>query len=148
MKRQFPVKTMEDLEKLGHRMKWQWFERLVGWVFGQNDFNVSIGIVKKNSRFKRQYDVIAEGPRHVFAVDCKRWSGNRYKASQVRKAADRQIERSLFLRKDTDKVIIPLIVTLMKEDVTVHSGVPVVPVEMLNAFLNSWEERVDEIRRI
>jgi hypothetical protein len=133
-------------------MKWQFFEKLAAFVFEQNDYEVSMGIVKKfgcKNRFsKRQYDIIAENPRHVFAVDCKRWTGRRYKSSQLRVAAEKHIERCILLKRDSEKEIIPLIVTLMQEGMVVHDGVPIVPIEMLNTFLNTWEECGDEIRKI
>ena len=65
------MRTMSDLESIGPRMKWQFFEQLVGFVFDQNGFEVKVGAVRKGNGIKRQYDVIAESPRHVFAADCK-----------------------------------------------------------------------------
>jgi hypothetical protein len=142
------VHEMKDLESLGHRMKWQYFERLVGFVFEQNGFKVSSGVVRKGSGGRRQYDVIAENPRHVFAADCKRWTGRRYKDSQLRSAAEKQTERCMLLKGETEKVIIPIIVTLMPEGIVIHAGVPVVPFGKLNTFLNSWEQNDEDIREI
>ena len=144
----FPVGSMEELESIGPRMKWQYFERLVAFVFDSNGFDVSVGVVKKFGGAKRQYDVIAEGPRHIIAADCKRWTGRRYKASLLRSAADRQVERCTCLKSEAEKNIIPLIVTLMNEDIVIHQGVPIVPIEKLNTFINSWEENDDAIRHV
>lgn len=145
---ELPVRTMSDLESLGPRMKWQYFERLVGFVFERNAFDVNVGVVKKGGGWKRQYDVIAENPRYIFAADCKRWTGRRYKDSQLRAAADKQTERCMLLKGETEKGIIPLIVTLMPEGIVIHGGVPIVPFEKLNTFLNSWEDNDDDIREI
>jgi hypothetical protein len=151
---EFPVKTIQDFQTLGPRMKWQFFERLVAFVFKQNDYEVAVSVVKRLGKkrsagnTKRQYDVIAESPRHVFAADCKRWTGRRYKSSMLKSAAEKQIERCMFLKAETKKPILPLIVTLMREDVVIHDGVPVVPIEMLNSFIHSWEMDDDQIRQI
>ena len=145
---ELPVRTMRELESIGSRMKWQFFERLVGFVFEQNGYEVTVGAVKKGGGVKRQYDVIAESPRYIFAADCKRWTGNRYKESQLRAAAGKQTERCMLLKRETDKGIIPLIVTLMPEGISIHGGVPIVPFEKLNTFLNSWEENEEDIREI
>jgi hypothetical protein len=145
---EFPVGSMEELESIGPRMKWQYFERLVAFVFESNGYDIYVNVVKRFGGAKRQYDVIAEGPRHIIAADCKRWTGRRYKASMLRNAADRQIERCLCLKSGSAKGIIPLIVTLMSEDIVIHQGVPIVPIEKLNAFINSWEENDDGIRHV
>ncbi len=146
--KEFPVKKMQDLESLGHRMKWQFFERLVAFVFEQNEWKVSVNVVKHLGHGKRQYDVIAASPRHIFAADCKRWTGRRYKASLLRAAAGKQIERCMWLKPGAKNKIIPLIVTLMPEDIIIHDGVPIVPILMLNTFIRTWEENDDEIRQI
>lgn len=139
MEGKYPVRSMEDLESLGHSMKWQHFEKLTGWVFENNDFEVYVNVIRKNPVMKRQYDVIAENGRHVFAADCKRWAGGRYKASAIKSSVEKHIERCVFLKNFTEKPVIPVIVTLMKEDVIIHDGVPVVPIGVLNTFLNTWE---------
>jgi len=144
----FPVNRLSDLDSVGPRMKWQFFEKLVGFVFEQNGFGVDVGVVKKGFGTKRQYDVLAENPRYVFAADCKRWTGNRYKDSLLRAAAGKQTERCMLLKGETDKGIIPLVVTLMTEGIVIHEGVPIVPFEKLNTFLNSWEECDEDIREI
>jgi len=139
---------MQDIQGLGRKLKWQWFEKLTAWVFEQNGFDVSAGTVRIKDGIKRQYDVLAEGHRYVFAVDCKRWTGGRYKSSQLRRAVEMHIERCSLICQEYGKGIIPLIVTLMQEDILIHSGVPVVPIDRLNRFINSWEQSGYEIRQI
>ncbi|MBN2331300.1 MAG: hypothetical protein JXC85_05795 [Candidatus Aenigmarchaeota archaeon] len=145
---ELPVRTMRDLESIGPRMKWQYFEMLVGFVFEQNGYDVTVGAVRKGSWGRRQYDVLAESQRHLFAADCKRWTGRRYRESQLRSAAAKQAERCMLLKSETDKGIIPLIVTLLPEGMVIHDGVPIVPFEDLNSFLNSWEGYDEDITEI
>jgi hypothetical protein len=135
----FPVESPEDLASLGRKMKWQWFERLAAMVFEENGFSVRSNVVITGGGTRRQFDVIAESQRYIFAADCKRWKGGRYKASLLRRAAEAQIERCIFLKKTVQKDIIPMVISALNEDINIHQGVPIVPVDKLNGFINSWE---------
>lgn len=43
----FPIKSVGDLQKLTHAVQWQFFEKFVAWIFGQNDFEARQNIVMK-----------------------------------------------------------------------------------------------------
>jgi len=47
-------------------MKWQYFEKLVAFIFDNNDFEVKHNSVLKLGKTKRQFDVIAERFGTVF----------------------------------------------------------------------------------
>src|SRR3989338_11663133 len=100
----FQISSLEDLQTLSKQVKWQYFEKLVGWIFEQNGFSVKVNFVSKNPR--RQYDVVAEKFNKIFIVDCKKWKGGRYKSTQLRYAVEKHLERcGLF---DSKKEKIPL----------------------------------------
>ena len=131
------IKSHDDLKKFLSESKWQTFEQLVGHIFEMNDFSVDINFVKMlHGRVRRQYDVIAKDLRYLFVVDCKMWAGNRYKSSALKNAAETHIERCKHL--ESDKEIVPIIVSLNNEDVDWHEGVPIVPVHKLNSFLRNY----------
>ena len=132
----FRVKSLEDLDKLSKEVKWQYFEKLVGWIFEQNGFDVQVNKVAVYGKTKRQYDVIAERFGKMFIVDCKKWGGNRYKSAALRKAVEKHLERCGLI--ETGKEKIPIIVTLLTEDITEDSGVPIVPICKLNSFINQY----------
>lgn len=140
----FPLKRIEDIASIGHSIKWQYFEKIVGFVFKENNFSVSISTVKSFNGVKRQFDVIAESPRYVFTADCKRWTKRRYKSSMLKTAVEKQVERSCYYKGESEKTIIPLIVTLMHEDLVMHEGVFIIPIEKLNDFILNWEEKYSE----
>jgi predicted RecB family endonuclease len=142
MQTDFPIKTLDELKSLAAEMKWQWFEKLVGWIFEQNGFRVVPGKVEIFDDGKRQFDVIAERHGRLFAVECKKWKGGRYKKSQLVGAAKCHGERCGLLSVKRKKIAFPLIVTLMDEDVVSHGGVFVVPIEKLNTFINTFEELI------
>ena len=55
----------------------------------------------------------------------------------MKKAVDEHLERcSLFAKEQ--KPAIPLIVTLVEEEIKIHGGIPVIPIEKLNYFINSF----------
>ena len=66
------MNTVAELEKLSRSLRWQWFERLVAFVFEQNDFTVAERRVITFDTTKRQYDVIAEKYGKVWLVECKK----------------------------------------------------------------------------
>ena len=128
----FPISSIEDLQKISLQAKWQYFEKLVGWIFEQNDFKVKVNFVSRNP--KRQYDVVAEKFNKVFLVDCKKWKGGRYKTSQLKSAVEKHLERCSLLQTKSQKI--PIIVTLLDEDMTEYNSVPIIPIQKLNTFLN------------
>ena len=132
----FEINSLEDLEKVSVEVKWQYFEKFVGWIFEQNSFSVQVNKVLVEKGKRRQFDVIAERFNNIFIVDCKKWKGNRYKSSALRKAAEKHIERCEFVR--TEKKKIPLIVTLVQEDVQEENNVKIVPIDKLNSFINDY----------
>jgi hypothetical protein len=88
-------------------------------------------------------------------VECKQWSGSRYRLSALKTAIVQHRERAVFY----DRVMhagtvfahlpvlsvrtIPVIITLIEEEIRVFDGVPLVPVHRLNAFiseLDSWAD--------
>jgi len=95
-------------------------------------------------KLKRRYeiDILAKKGNRVLAIDCKHWGVRPGKASQLRKAADKQTERVEQLSKirTLDSLwerteFYSLLITLLQEDITQENGVWIVPVFKLNDFL-------------
>ncbi len=124
------IKSVDGLENASKEAKWQVFEGLVSYIFEQNGFNVKVNVVKIFGKKRRQYDVIAENKGRTFIVDCKKWKRNNLSA--IKKEIKKHKERCLLL----DKNAVPLIVTLVEENVQEYEGVFVVPIHRLNSFLN------------
>ncbi len=129
-KTEFPVKTIDDLEKLGRAVKWQWFEKLVAFVFEQNDFIVKEKRVIVFANTKRQYDVIAEMYGKTWLVECKK-----QKNLNFIEAVRKHQERCLLYSNHIGKQIIPIIVTMSQE---LDTEIPVVPLLKLNTFINEY----------
>jgi len=136
----FKINSLEDLEEMSKRMKWQYFEKLVAFIFEKNDFEIKQNIVMKFPAGKRQFDVIAQRFNDLFLVECKKWSGNRYKKAAMKKAVDEHVERCLLFIKKEKRSAIALIVTLIEEEIKIHEGIPIIPIEKLNLFINSFSQ--------
>lgn len=122
---------------------WQNFERLAAFIFEGNGFEVSIGTVKTRNRQRRQYDVIARRNGRTLLVECKQWSGGRYRLSALKREVGQHRERAVFYEEIMNVPAVPVIVMLIEEEIRIFDGVPLVPVHRLNAFigeLDSWAD--------
>ena len=135
----FPIKSVSDLERISKKAKWQYFEKLVAFIFDRNDFETKQNSVIVFGKTKRQFDVIAERFGTVFLVECKKWS--KFNASAVKQAAKKHMERCLlFGSQNKEKNILPVIVTLLEGETKMHDDMPVIPIDKLNSFINSFED--------
>lgn len=134
------IKNHEDLQKVSKEVVWQNFERLTAFIFEENNFQVETGKVKTSNKKRRQYDVIAKKKGKTFLVECKKWAGNRYRLSALRSAVRKHKERSEFYRKLTNENAIPIIVTLIEEEILLCEEVPIVPISKLNSFINEEDK--------
>jgi protease II len=129
------IKNIEDLEQVSREVVWQNFERLVGFVFEMNDFQVNINKVRTLGKRRRQYDVIARKNDKIYLIGCKKWAGNRYSLSALKRAIEQHKERTEFYEDLTGEEAIPIIVTLIEEDIKFYEEMPIVPIFKLNSFL-------------
>jgi len=130
------IKTIEDLEQVSKEAVWQNFEVLVGFIFEANDFQVNVNKVRTFNKKRRQYDGIAKKNNRTYLVECKKWSGNRYRLSALKKAIQQHKERTEFYRNLTEENLIPIIVTFIEEDIKFYEGMPIIPILRLNSFIN------------
>ncbi len=137
------IGSLGDLDMVSEGSPWQNFERLAGFIFEKNDFRVAVNTVKTHKKKRRQYDVIARKGDQTVLAECKRWSGNRYRLSALKKAILQHKERTAFYETITNEDAIPVIVTLIEEEIRVFEGVPLVPVLRLDAFLDELDTFAD-----
>lgn len=137
------IGTIEDLEKISGESLWQNFERLTGFIFEKNDFRVKVNTVKTRDKKRRQYDVIAWKGDQTFLVECKKWAGSRYRLSALKRAILQHRERTAFYECITDENTVPVIVTLIEEEILIFEGVPIVPVLKLDSFIRELDTRAE-----
>jgi len=137
------IDSTGDLEIVSEESPWQNFERLTAFIFEKNDFEVKVNTVKTWNKKRRQYDVIARKSNQTFLVECKKWAGNRYRLSALKRAIGQHKERTTFYESITNEGAIPLLVTLIEEEIRVFEGVPLVPVGKLNSFISDLDSYVN-----
>jgi hypothetical protein len=137
------IETIEDLETVSEETIWQNFERLAAFIFEKNDFRVTVNTVKTCNKNRRQYDVIARKSSQTFLVECKKWAGNRYRLSALKKAVEQHKERTAFYKTITHEDAVPVLVTLIEEEIRIYEGVPLVCILKLNSFINELEKDPD-----
>ncbi len=137
------IGCVADLDAVSEGSVWQNFERLAAFIFEKNGFEVSIGTVKTLKRQRRQYDVIAIRNGRTLVVECKRWSGCRYRLAALRSAVGQHRERTQFFERIMNEKAVPVIVTLVEEEIRVFESVPLVPVHRLNAFIAELDSCAD-----
>jgi protease II len=138
------IKNIEDLQKVSEEVIWQNFERLTAFIFEENNFQVETSKVKTSNKKRRQYDVIARKNNRTFLVECKKWSGNRYRLSSLKIAVKKHKERSEFYRILTNETVTPIIVTLIEEEISFYEDTPIVPILKLNSFINEEDRGIDD----
>lgn len=122
------------IERVLSRFDWSGFESAVAEIFLENGFDVERNIRFKNKR-RYEIDIVASRSGKTICVDCKGWREGRNKKSALMRAAEDQKERAKEFKPD--KKCIPMIVTLLDENVKIVKSVLIIPVWKLNAFLNS-----------
>src|SRR5512136_2264593 len=137
------ITSIGDLEIVSEEVVWQNFERLAAFIFEKNDFRVTVNTVKTDNKKSRQYDVIARKRDQTFLVECKKWAGSRYRLSALKKAVEQHTERTTFYTSITSEDAIPLLVTLVEEEIQCYQGVPLVPVLKLNSFIHELDKNGD-----
>lgn len=137
------IASIEDLAMVSEEVVWQNFERLAAFIFEKNDFRVRVNTVKTYEKKRRQYDVIAWKSNQTFLIECKKWAGNRYRLSALKKAIGQHKERTRFYETITCEDAIPIIVTLIEEEIRFYEGVPIVSVQKLNSFVHELDRQTE-----
>lgn len=139
MTEEFNINSVEELEKLSEKVTWQYFEKLVGFIFEKNDFEVQQNIVLVDeNKERRQFDVIAKNKNVTYLIECKRWKSRAGVVSQLKDAVDVHIDRGKFYSEQhPEEVIVPVLVTPLEGMPEENHGVYIVPLLSLNWFLNN-----------
>jgi protease II len=137
------IDSIDDLETVSEEVVWQNFERLAAFIFEKNEFATKVNTVKTLNKTRRQYDVIARKRDRTFLVECKKWAGSRYRLSALKRAVLQHKERTAFYETIMHEEAVPVIVTLIEEEILVYAGVPLVLVHRLNAFIGELDRHAD-----
>lgn len=130
------IKSIREMEYISKEVIWQNFEKLTGFIFEQNNYEVQVNkVLTKDKKKRRQFDVIAKKSNLTYLVDCKKWVGHRYRLSGIKAAIRKHKERTEFYNKLKNTKAIPIIVTLIEEEIQSYKDVYIIPILKLNSFL-------------
>ncbi len=141
-------------------LTWQEFEEFVAHVLTFHEFHVCHRFRFSTNR-RYEIDIVAGRKPVLFCIDCKQYGVRSGKASSLRTASENQLHRTQTLANHfaqfqaavgcldwQDAVLIPMLVTMMAEDIQFHDQIPIVPAALFNAFLLGYEEQLDSLRTI
>ncbi len=146
-----------DIEEIVATMTWKDFESMVATILSRNDYRCIESFRRRGNRLTRgmEIDVIGVRNRTIVSVDAKMWNIRRGKTSALRRAAEQQKRRTEELAGELQSLshkirlasgeyrLTPVLVTWLVEDLTIHEGVPIVPVFKFNSFIiemNQYED--------
>lgn len=141
-------------------LTWKDFEGFVASVLIENNYVCIESYRRRGSSLTKgmEIDVIGQRGKTIVAIDAKMWSIRAGKAAALKKAAEKQKDRTKELSFELsnlskkigglpagDYQFIPVIVTWLVEEVELHEGVPVVPIFKLNSFILDLDQYDDII---
>jgi hypothetical protein len=141
-------------------LTWQEFEEFVAQVCSFHEFRT---IHRFRFSLSRRYeiDIVATRQPYLLCIDCKQFGVRLGKASALRSASEKQLVRTQALANHIsryqadlglldwqDPVLLPVLVTMMLEDIQFHENIPIVPAVNLNAFLLKFEQWVDQLQKV
>jgi len=133
-----------DPGQVARSLTWKEFEEYCALAIAAAGYAVRMNVRLRKPT--RQIDIVAESPSLVLSVDCKHW-GRGASAAGLEEAAAAQIERTAVCAAGTltglGRTFLPVLLTMVDNQVKVVQGVPVVPLRSLREFLASVS-RFDE----
>ncbi|MBC7110370.1 MAG: restriction endonuclease [Archaeoglobi archaeon] len=124
---------------------WQKFERFIEEIFSHHGYETIVHHVFFYRARRYEVDVLAVRDERVFAVDCKFYQNHWYRRSKIRGEAKRHSRRCEALSEKLGKRVIPLLVTLIEEDILMEEGCIIISHEKLNDFLLNAEIYLEEL---
>jgi Holliday junction resolvase-like predicted endonuclease len=139
-------------------LTWQEFEEFVAHVLAFHNFQVFHRFRFSTSR-RFEIDIVGSREPVLFCIDCKQYGVRLGKATALRTASEAQLQRTEALAEHIAQfqaelgclewqqiTLIPIVVTMLIEDIQFHDRIPIVPASFFNAFLLGYEEKFDILR--
>jgi len=154
------IKAGVDIECLCRHLDWKEFEAFTLDLLLHHEFQVYSRVRFKSSKKKRyELDLLAIRNPIILCIDCKHWSSRAGKKHALRKAVEKQVERTIAFSKDVDLskfcierndglFLMPLLISWLVEDIKTHQNVPIVPIFQLSFFLNQLDVYMNEFNII
>ncbi len=149
-----------DIEHVAKYLDWKEFEAFTKDILLLHDFRVHSRVRFKSLKKKRyELDLLAIRNSIVLCIDCKHWSSRVGKKYALKKAIEKQVERTIAyskemdfskfnIQKKEDLQLMPLLISWLVEDIETYQNVPIVPIFQLSNFLNQIDSYMNEFKLI
>jgi len=158
------IKEGFEIEHVAKYLDWGEFEAFTKDILRLHEFQVHSRVRFKSNAKKKRYecDLVAIRNSIVLCIDCKHWSSRSGKKYGLKKAVEKQVERTLVLsekffeldfekfgiEKRDDLLMMPLLISWLVEDIRVYQDVPIVPIFQLSNFINQIDAIIDNFKII
>jgi Holliday junction resolvase-like predicted endonuclease len=146
-----------DIEGLSRFLQWQEFEEITAETLNLNGYFTKRTVRFTQSSQRWEIDVVGCRKPIVVCIDCKHWSRGMHPSS-VNKMAEAQAERveafAKFLPSKKHDIpcakwdrakFVPVILSLVPTRVKFYGEIPIVPVLMLQDFINQLPANVESL---
>jgi hypothetical protein len=154
------IRSGIEIEKALIHLDWKEFEAFTLDILLHHDFQVYSRVRFKSSNKKRyEIDLLAIRNPIILCIDCKHWSSRARKKHALKKAVEKQVERTkafskdgdlskFYIEKDNSLFLMPVLISWLAEDIKTHQNVPIVPIFQLSSFLNQIDVYMNEFKII
>ena len=133
------------IDKVANSVHWKDFEGLVAEILQSMHFEVL-----RNFRMKKptiEIDVVGKRLDVIMLIDCKHWK--RMSHSNLKIIVNKQIKRAeQFIQNKKNVTVVPIIVTLYKEETSFVNGTPVVPIFQFSSFIDEFYGNLEYMNTI
>ena len=123
------------IDEVANNVHWKDFEGLVAEILELKHFEVL-----RNFRMKKptmEIDVVGKRLDVVMLIDCKHWKRMSY--SNLKIIVGKQIKRAeQYVQNKKNLIVVPIIVTLYKEETSFVNGTPIVPIFQFSSFIDEF----------
>ena len=140
----FAINLGATIEDVSEYLTWRDFESLTGLILEEKDFDVTKNLILTKPRM--EIDVIGKKMDIALLIDCKHWKA--MSKSALDEIVKKQIERVKRYVADESMSALPVIVTLLQEEIQFVDNVPIVPIMKLSSFLDEFLGNLDSLTSI
>ena len=133
------------IDEVANNIHWKDFEGLVAEILVSKHFEVL-----RNFRMKKptmEIDVVGKRLGVTMLIDCKHWKRMSY--SNLKIIVGKQIKRAeQYIQNKKNMTVVPIIVTLYKEETSFVNGTPIVPIFQFSSFIDEFYGNLEYMNTI
>jgi len=141
----FDIQEGVPIDQVANNIHWKDFEGLVAEILVSKHFEVL-----RNFRMKKptmEIDVVGKRLDVIMLIDCKHWKRMSY--SNLKIIVNKQIKRAeQYIQNKKNMTVVPIIVTLYKEETSFVNDTPIVPIFQFSSFIDEFYGNLEYMNTI